>query len=298
MLNLNQESTLASLINNSVLPHLETEMLLASILNKERTFILSHPKNKLDHKQLKKLNKLITKRLENWPIAYLIKEKEFYELKFKVNNKVLVPRPETEMIVDEIKELYKDIKSKTEPLIIDLGTGSGAIMISLAQEIKDTWPQRFIKTDFKAMDISKSALNIAQYNARKYKLKTKIKFYQGNLLNTIKLKRQNLNKRPLIISANLPYLTPKQIETSPSIKQEPRLALVAGSDGLKYYYKLWEQLSSLDFKKTKEIYLFCEIDPQQKTLIQNSLKKYLPRCQFSFQADLNRKIRLLKIRIN
>lgn len=278
----------------------EAEILIAYLLNKTRESVLIHPETRIDISIYNKLNRLQQKRLKNYPIAYLTGQKEFYGLDFKVNKNVLVPRPETEIMVENIIDIFKPIengqetngskKSKiiTNPLIIDIGTGSGAIIISLASELKKLFPRDFKNFKFKAIDISAGALKIAKDNAKFHNLKT-IKFYQGNLLNPIV---KSLTIQNLIIAANLPYLTPAQIKKSPSISREPKLALVAGNDGLKYYRELFKQLKNI---KYKSLTLFCEIDSSQSDSITYLAKNHFPQTKLKIIKDLAGLDRFLEV---
>lgn len=272
--------TILEILKTSTLDRLETELLLAFLLKKDREFVLTHPETKLKPAIYNKFRELSKKRLANWPLAYLIDSKEFYGLNFKVSQSVLVPRPETELIVDKVLET-----AKSNNLIIDLGAGSGAIIIALANKLK-------IKAEFIAVDISKSALAIARQNAKLNQAARKIKFYQGNLLTPI---IKQLANRDLIITANLPYLTKKQIKQSPSISREPKLALDGGVAGLKYYRELFQQLQKINYKSLQ---LLLEIDPGQVGKIKVLTKKYFPWAALEVRKDLRHLNRLIIIKAN
>jgi len=246
--------------------HLDAELLLSFILSsqggqaKSREYILAHPEKKLTKKQIIKFNDLIKQRSKHVPVAYLIKEKEFYGRTFYVDERVLVPRPETEMIIADCRLQIADCRLNNIA-IIDIGTGSGCIVITLAKELQNLKP-KIKNKKFLATDISKDALTVARKNARLHKVDKKIKFLHGNLLKPVyKLLPANCK---LIITANLPYLTPVQIKNSPSIKHEPKLALMAGKDGLKYYRELAKQVKKLIKINPKlNIAILCEINPKQ-----------------------------------
>lgn len=282
-----------SILKSSPLPKNEIEILLAFLLNKNREFLITHPEIKLDKKSYIKFKNLEKKRLDNWSIATLIGEKEFYGLGFKVDKNVLVPRPESELIVDEVLDILKKETNKFE--IIDLGTGSGAIIISLAAQLEKTDKSKYNNTTFKAIDISKLALKIAKKNSLLNEQGPKIKFYLGNLLEPLINKRDyiELISSKILITANLPYLTPRQVKSSPSIQKEPRIALVAGKDGLECYRVLFKQLKALDISTT----VFCEIDPSQNTSIKVLIKKYFAQAKVTIKKDLAGKNRLAIITI-
>lgn len=271
--------TFLQLLKQSSLPPKETEILAAFLINKDRAFLLTHPEINLSPTVCKKFLKLEKVRLANWSIAVLIGEKEFYGLKFSVNKHVLVPRPETEMIIDEIRQL-KAIK----PLIIDLGTGSGAIITTLAKNIKSNGAK------FMAVDISASALKVAKENAKLNGVNKIIKFYHGNLLLPI---LKSLPGQNLIIAANLPYLTKDQIKNSPSIKHEPRLALDGGKDGLKFYKLLFKQLKLVNYNS---LYLIIEIDPAQTNILKTLIKVNFPLANVKILRDYSGRNRLILLR--
>jgi len=240
-------------------PRLDAEVLLAFVLKKDKAFLYTYPQKALTASQLKKFNQLISKRLKYWPVAYLASEKEFYKLPFKVNQKVLIPRPETELMVDEILKLNK------KWTVADIGTGSGNIAIAL---IKNGFQKVY------ATDISNSILNLAKQNAKLNKVLEKIKFFKGNLIKPLQ------NKKIDIIAANLPYLSQKvyksHIKMYPSLKHEPKNALIAPLEGLFYFQQLFEQIINA---KHKPKYLFLEIDPDQPEKIKRLIKNY-----FAFPA--------------
>ncbi|MDD4332872.1 MAG: peptide chain release factor N(5)-glutamine methyltransferase [Patescibacteria group bacterium] len=274
-------------LNNTKIknPHYEAEILLSHILNKPREYILTHSEKKLSLKQISKFNRLVKKRSKGEPTAYLIGYKYFYGNKYLVNKNVLIPRPETELLIDETAHLASHISRRLN--LIDIGTGSGNIIISLAKKFSSGHPK--ISFNFFGLDISLNALRIAKQNAKLNKVQNKIKFIQGNLLKPIldnpKYLNNSKNPNDLIIIANLPYLTPEQIKKSASIKYEPKLALQAGSDGLKYYYKLFQQIKKLQSLYAVR-YILCEIDPGQNTKIKKLIKKELPHAKLKIKKDL------------
>ena len=273
-------------------PHLEAEILLSYALHKLREYILTHPEYKLSKLQMQKFKTLTKKRLANYPLPYLIGHKEFYGFNFFVDKNVLIPRPETELIIDEVIKITENNRQKYT--YIDVGTGSGCIIITIAKLFK---PSKFY-----GIDISNQAIQIAKKNARLNQV-APIKFLRGNLLKplfNLKFDPEYSERNPacadgskLIIIANLPYLTPQQIASSPSIQREPKLALVAGQDGLKYYRQLLQQISknNLNFN-----YLLLEIDPSQKNAINRLLKSSLPDASWQIKKDLKGHNRLVVIK--
>jgi len=249
--------------NKKIAP-LDLDLILAHSLDKTREFILTYPDLPINEEQEKKINESIKRRLRCEPIAYITGHKEFYGLDFIVTKDTLIPRPETEMLVelalDELKT--KNYQPKT---ILDIGTGSGNIIISIARVLDSRLRENDVFSFF-AIDISRRALNVAKLNAKRHKVFNKIKFIHSNLLNEF-LKAKKLTKlRPekLIIIANLPYLDIgwknllKSRETK-GLKFEPRIALYAGKDGLDAYRKFAEQLKLLSEQMKNDITVFCEI---------------------------------------
>lgn len=235
---------------------LDAEILLGFVLKKNRAFIISHGEFLLHHLQLKAFNKLIKLRSEHFPIAYLTSHQEFYGLDFFVNSNVLVPRPESELLVDLAVKAYT---SKPNSTIIDIGTGSGCLIISALHSLKNkkSLPQVF------ALDISAKALTVAKKNARFHQ--KNINFIKGNLLQPL-FKRSSFlsSKNSLIILANLPYVPHTIVTSEPSISQEPTQALDGGPDGLAHYRQLALEIENLIIKRPSSIILFCEINPEQK----------------------------------
>jgi len=233
-------------------PDLEAELLLAGVLKRDRIFLLTRDKSNLTIGQRIKYRHLISLKMKNWPTAYLIGHQEFFGLDFIVNRHTLIPRPETELLVESALKL---IPPNNKAEVIEVGTGSGCIIISVAKNNPNQ------KTNYRAIEISKGAIKIAKQNARKQQLETKVKFINGDLLLPI-INEEFLT--PLIILANLPYLRPDQFDSSPSIQKEPRSALISGPDGLDLYRKLFDQSAEL---KALDITLIIEIDPSQTTAI-------------------------------
>lgn len=246
--------------------HLDAELLLSHILQKSRAYILAHPEKILSTKQTNKYLELLNKRSKLWPLAYLTQNKNFYGRNFFVNEKVLIPRPETEILIDEAIKIAQQNKNLKN--IIDIGTGSGSIIITLACEL----PKK-LNLNFLAIDISQAALKIARRNVKQYAANKKIKFTLGDLaqplLDKAYFKKYKNTSQPIeiLIIANLPYLAPKEMH-EPSIKQEPTIALLGGKDGLKYYKKLAQQLKLLQKQLPNlVIHLLLEIGENQTQAI-------------------------------
>lgn len=250
----------------------EIDHLLALALHKNLNYLYKYPEKTIPISCQKKFKKLYRKRLNNWPLAYLQKNKEFYGFNFFVNHHTLVPRPDSEILVTQALSYLKNKKNLN---VIDIGTGSGCLIISLA---KNNQNQNYLATD-----ISKDALKVAQTNARKHK--TKIKFLASNLFKAIPKQKFTL------ILANLPYLTQAQM-SEPSLRREPKNALVSDKDGLRHYEKFLQQVKNY---LNENFCLLLEIDPKQTQSLQTLVQKYLPNNQIEIIKDFNQQNRLIKI---
>ncbi|MFA6254679.1 MAG: peptide chain release factor N(5)-glutamine methyltransferase [Patescibacteria group bacterium] len=257
---------------------LDAEVLLAFVLKKPKEFLYTHPEYKLNKQQLAQLKQMVNRRGKGEPVAYLRNTKEFYDLDFYVDKRVLIPRPETEVLVEEVLKQFR-VQSSEFRAIADIGTGSGCIAITLAKHLP--------KAKILATDISKLALDVARKNAKKHQ--AKIKFYHGDLLEPLK------NKRIDIIVANLPYLDNYyKSSKNPGLKFEPKTALEGYQQGLAVYEKLFKQIAGL---KHKPKIIICEIGPTQAEKMKRLTKKYLPKSKTETKKDLAGLNRLLITKI-
>lgn len=262
-------------------PFLDAEVLLANVIKKEKEFLYSRPEKKLTASQIKKFRLMISRRKQYEPIAYIIGYKYFYGLKFKVNAHTLIPRPETELLVDEVLNSSPFIKGGKGDFLIDIGAGSGCIPIAVAKNIKKS-------VKIFATDISMQALNVAKKNSRINKVEKKIKFFKGNLFMPFIKMLRNTPHQHIIITANLPYLpSPVYNRAIPDVKlYEPKSALNGGKDGLKYYRALFKQIKKIQTRLCN-FYIICEIDPSQKNSITVFAKKHFPDSKIKIKKDLS-----------
>jgi release factor glutamine methyltransferase len=267
-------------------PQLDAEVLLCFALNKPKEYLYANPDQQL---RASNYMGLIKKRAEGIPVAYLTNQKEFYGLNFYVDRSVLIPRPETEGLVELILSHRSSLIP--HPSVLDIGTGSGAIIISLAKAFSNS--QEF-KNGYFASDISTAALKVARRNAKKYDVQ--ITFKQGSLLKP--WKKQKFD----IIVANLPYLAS---ETDVSTKFEPKSALIAAKQGLALYEDLFVQISSLNPARTTAVVqsggtlpssLIFEIGHDQASTIKKLAKKLLPAYKTEIRKDLTGRPRYAIIR--
>ena len=196
-------------------------ILLSNILNISKEYLLIHDNEKLDLKKEMKYKEYLVRLANNEPIQYIIKKQEFMKMNFYVDENVLIPQPDTEILVEEVIDKFKNYKEKLK--ILDLCTGSGCIAVSIAKYIKNA--------EVCASDISKEALKIAKLNAKENEVE--INFVESDLFENIEE-----NDFDIIVS-NPPYIESKIIETlDEEVKKEPILALDGGKDGLNFYRKI------------------------------------------------------------
>ena len=215
--------------DNSIPSHmLDAELILSNILNQDRELLLSRGDQLINEDQLKKFQRYIKRRSKNEPIAYILNRKEFWKDNFFVDKGVLVPRPETELLVEEIIRTYLN----KSPYILDIGTGSGCIILSILRDA--------LKAKGVGLDISKKALKIAKRNAKMLKLDKRVLFI--NRPKAIKFQRCF----DLIVS-NPPYIRSSQLRSLPEDikKYEPTIALNGGYDGLDVIKKVIYKVSNI-----------------------------------------------------
>lgn len=273
-------------------PALDAEILLAFVLGKPKEFLYAHSEKKITANQLNQFKKIIARRAKHEPVAYITGHKEFFGLDFFVNKNVLIPRPETELLVEETLKKIQNTKYKIQnTLIIDVGTGSGCIAVSLAYQL----PHAKIC----ATEISSGAIKVARKNIKHHKVT--VTLLCGNLLKPIIKKIENckLKIKNLIVTANLPYLTTKQwYYTQPEIKKyEPRLALDGGPDGLKYHKQLLKQIKKIVTGYKLQVTSLIEIDPSQAKPISKLIKNIFPTAKLQIKKDLAGRDRIILFHI-
>jgi release factor glutamine methyltransferase len=235
-------------------PHLDSEILLSESINKDKKYIILNSKEILSNKQLENFNSFIERRKNGEPIAYLIKKKEFWKDEFYVNKDVLIPRPDTEIIIEQVLKIY----SKQSQLhILDIGTGSGCILLSILKE-----RSKFYGI---GIDISKKSINVSKFNAKKLSLTNRVKFIHSSVDN-FKIGKYDIvvSNPPYIELLNLKYLE-KDV-----VNFEPKLALSGGFDGFSKIRKVISKASNLIKKNGKFI---LEIGFNQKNKVKKILKE-------------------------
>ena len=242
---------------------LDSELLLSKTLNKKREEILINLDERITQRYFSKYKELIFRRSQNEPIAYILEEKEFWSKNFFVSSDTLIPRPETELMVEILVKIFKEKKIS----ILDIGTGSGCILISLLSELKNS---KGI-----GIDISQRALRIAKKNSEKHTMQSRIKFLNKSLDSKF------YQKFDLIVS-NPPYIKSSEIKNLKEDirKYEPRIALDGGNDGLDLIKKV--------IYKTKYILkvkgmLALEIGNEQLKKVSEILKKKNFKIEYSIK---------------
>ena len=240
--------------NKNKNPYLDTELILSKVINKEREQILLNINDKLKNKDITKFKKYLFRRYEKEPMAYILGYKHFWKYKFVTNKYVLIPRPDTELLIEQTLKYLPNDKSKK---ILDIGTGSGCIVVSVLKE-----RPKCLAT---AIDISRKALNVAKTNAKLHQLENKINFIN---IDIDKYKSSNYD---LIIS-NPPYINCIELNRlDDDIKlHEPKIALSGGFDGLRDLRKV-----IIKSKKLLKINgkLILEIGHRQKNVCLKILNK-------------------------
>ena len=235
---------------------LDSELILAHVLRRSREWLLAHDATALTQSQQRQARQSLLQRTQRRPIAYLTGRRDFYGHSFLVNEQVLVPRPESEVILAILDELAQDHHLRT---VLDVGTGSGCLAIS----VKLTHPDLAVS----ACDISKSALLVARRNAaRLLPSGQQIKFYQSDLLSDLPVGSQFD-----LIVANLPYLSPGQDGLSPELAYEPAIALYADDDGLSLIKQL---IATAPARLTPGGYLLLEMNTGQIETVANHATGY------------------------
>ena len=235
-------------------PQLDSEILLSDSIKRDKKYIILNPKEFISSVKIEIFKNLIERRKKGEPVAYLIGKKEFWKNKFLVNKDVLIPRPDTELIIEQVIKIY----SKSSQLqVLDIGTGSGCILLSILKERPN-----FYGT---GIDISKKSINVSKLNAKQLNLKNRVKFFHSSVDN-FKIGKYDLivSNPPYIELSNLKYLE-KDI-----INFEPKLALSGGFDGFLKIRKVIKKARTLIKKNGKFI---LEIGFNQKNKVKKILKQ-------------------------
>jgi len=256
---------------------LDSEVWLAKVLGQPRAWLLAHGDQPLTAQQEQDWAAGLQRLADGEPLPYLLGEWEFYGLTFRVSPSVLIPRPETELLVEEALAWLRSHPSRRAAA--DVGTGSGAIPVAIAANVPDVI--------FRAVDISTDALAIAQTNVAHHGLAERVHVSQGNLLDGF---TNSLD----LITANLPYIPSARVPELSVAAWEPRLALDGGVDGLELIRVLIEQAGQL---LTPGGLFLEEIDPELEDTVKTLARQQWPTAQVDVLADLAGQPRLLRVEL-
>ena len=259
-------------------PGLEAQLLLGWVLDQSRTAVLTHPERSLNPDQLNQLDGLLQRRVDGEPLPYILGHWEFYGLDTLVNSAVLIPRPETELLVEQALHWLRDHPGCRRAA--DVGVGSGAISLALASQIPDV--------TILATDWSRAALRVAQQNAIRHSLAQRINLLQCDLMSAV-------SGRFDLVCANLPYIPTATLRGSDVAWHEPAAALDGGVDGLRLIERLL--LDSPRWVSAGGC-LLLEIEAGQGESALELAQNLLPAAAAQIQSDLAGLPRLLRIDIN
>lgn len=271
-----QTSARTLYLNDTEDSYHEARILLQHILNLSSTKLYTQPELLLSFDEISQLQQLVERRLRREPNAYLSRHKEFFGIDFYVDHRVLIPRPETELLVEEALAFAtrrsNQLRYSKQPLrIADVGTGCGAIAISLALSL----PQSKIY----ATDISPAALEVAILNCEHHNVSGQVHLLQGDLLEPL--------PEPVdLLIANLPYVKSSDLpHLSPEIANfEPEIALDGGEDGLKYIHRLIAQARGIIAPQSC---ILLEIGAKQADIVVGIIERHLPEAHYELAPDLN-----------
>lgn len=266
-------------------PSVEAEVLLGHVLGMSKTGLYTQPERSLTSAEGERLRHLVLRRLDREPAAYILGHCEFYGIDFYVESHAFIPRPETELLVEEAVELAQRISRQGEQsTIADIGTGCGAIAVSLALAL----PQAKIY----ATDVSPAALKVAQVNCRRHGVNSRVDLLQGNLL-------EPLPHAVDVIVANLPYVKDCEFRgLSPEIREyEPTIALAGGRDGLDKIRQMLEQMRGKWGARLGEgpAYLLLEIGQGQAEMATSLVNDYFRQASIELISDLGGVERVAKV---
>jgi release factor glutamine methyltransferase len=246
---------------------LDAEVLLMYLLGYTRAQLYARLNDPVEEQAAESYGQLVERRVQGEPIAYITNHREFMALDFYVDRRVLIPRPETELLVEyTVKKMLEKSWTNEEHSLVDVGTGSGVIAVYLAL--------RFPKLKVYATDISPEALEVAQRNARHYEVIERITFLQGNLL-------EPLPEAPRLVVSNPPYTILAQVEPNVA-RYEPNIALDGGSKGLAVYRELLSQIKNI-IKRPGLVAL--EIGSEQANDVSNLARYFFPGVNIEVYKD-------------
>ena len=257
---------------------LEAEVMLMNVMRMQRHDLFSQQETELTSQQERALAQIMERRLLREPLAYILQYKEFYGVNLLVNPNVLIPRPETECLVEHALFMALMGMETPELAIADVGTGTGAIAINLALHL----PAARIF----AVDCEDDVLDVAAYNIRAHNVADRVSLGKGDLLEPV--------PEPVdLILANLPYIPTERLPNlQPEVRQEPQLALDGGPDGLDLIRRLLQQAPA---KLKDHGIILLELDPEQVPAVEALAKELFPGAELSVEKDLAQRDRIFVI---
>jgi release factor glutamine methyltransferase len=268
---------------HSETPQLDAQVILAHILGKTRSWVIAHPEEQTNQAQVHDLSAAVRRLESGEPLPYVLGHWEFYGLDFLISPAVLIPRPETELLVEKALSFLNHPATKEQGLIQDVGTGSGCIAIAIAVNC----PQRTII----ASDISLAALQIAHQNIHRHVVQERVTLLQADLLSPFAAQTPCFE----LICANLPYIPHDQALTLPISRHEPMLALSGGADGLQPIQRLLAQSTRLLLPGGA---LLLEIEVSQGAAVCSLAAQFFPTAAITLHQDLAGKDRLVAVQLS
>ena len=281
-------------------PRLSAELLLSSVVSLDRINLYLNFDRVLDKQELAAYKKYILQRLEHVPIQYILNEAFFRKIKLYVDDNVLIPRPETELLVEKaLNKALEVLKDKGSINILEIGTGSGAIAISLAHEINERSGNPAAIYKLNATDNSAPALKIAQKNASTILGNEKLNSIEFIHCDVVPGKDtdffKKFEKKINLIISNPPYIAEVDFKDLPrEVKEyEPRSALIAGKSVIEIYKNILDKVSP--YLTEDKSYIIFEIDPQVSNSLEKLVKEVLDPAEMIIEKDYNQKDRMLTI---
>ena len=259
---------------------LEAEVMLMNVMRMQRHDLFSQQETEVSPQQEQAVAHILERRLKREPLAYILQYKEFYGVNLLVNPDVLIPRPETECLVEHALFMALMGMETPELVIADVGTGTGAIAINLALHL----PAARIH----AVDFEDAVLDVTAYNVRAHNVSDRVRLGKGDLLEPI--------PEPVdLILANLPYLPTERIPNlQPEIRWEPRQALDGGADGLDVIRRLLRQAPG---KLKEHGIILLELDPEQVPAVESLTREVFPEAETSVEKDLAQRDRIFVVNL-
>lgn len=260
-------------------PQREGRLLLCKVLDAEPEYLLQYEDKVLKIEEVASFNRLLAERAKGVPVAYLLGTRGFYDIDVDITSDVLIPRPETEMLVE--KAMVWAV-ARQHSFIVDVGTGSGIIALALAKHLTNA--------HITAIDISRPALKVAQHNGEKLGLSHRIRWIEGDLLHPLIERREKID----LIVSNLPYIAADELNSLEVAKYEPRTALEGGADGLMYFRLLLEDAPHVIRPKGL---ILLEIGATQGQSVVDIARQHFPDAATAVDKDLAGHDRVVSIQL-